>query len=64
LNGDGELTPSDVVLLLNYAFIGQPPPTGGLFAADLDCSFDLNPADVVVLMNSVFLGAPAPPRCL
>lgn len=64
LNGDGGLTPADLVLLLNYVFIGQAPPTGGFFAADLDCSFDLNPADVVLLMNSIFLGAPAPPRCL
>ena len=64
LNGDSALTPADVVLLLSYVFTGQLPPTGGLFAADLDCSGTLNPADVVLLMNSVFLGVPAPSRCL
>lgn len=64
LNGDGGLTPADIVLLLNYVFTGQLPLTGGLFAADLDCSGDLNPADVILLMNSAFLGAPVPPRCL
>jgi len=57
LNGDGALTPADVVLLLNCIFLGVgacPLPV-----ADLDCDGVLvNPSDAVILLNAVFLGLP------
>ncbi len=57
LNGDGALTPADVVLLLNCIFLGVgvcPIPV-----ADLDCDGVLvNPSDAVILLNAVFLGLP------
>ncbi len=56
---DGMLTSSDVVILLNYVFLGTPPP-GGISGADLDCSAAPDAGDVVVLLNAVFLGDPFP----
>lgn len=57
LNGDGKLTPADIILLLNCTFagIGSCP----LSVADVDCDGSLvNPTDVVKLLNAVFLGVP------
>ena len=55
LSNDGQLTPSDVVLMLNCVFAG----TGNcqLAIADLNCSGDLSPSDVVLELNLVFSGA-------
>jgi hypothetical protein len=63
LNGDGLLSSADVVLLLNLVFLDSQAPTGGLFAADLDCSGAPDSPDVVLLLNAAFLGDPAPPPC-
>ncbi len=56
LNLDGSVTSSDVVLMLNCAFLG----TGscGLCFADLDCDGALTSSDVVQELNYAFLGTP------
>ena len=57
LNGDGALTPIDVILLLDCTFlgIGSCP----LSVADVDCDGSLvSPADITVLLDAVFLGIP------
>ncbi len=60
LSGNGILTSADVVLELNCAFLGIPPPV----SSNCDnCDFDGNGAsasDVVLLLNATFLGIPLP----
>jgi hypothetical protein len=58
LNGTLDLTPADVVLMLNCVFLG----TGDcdLSFSDLDCNEALTPADVVLELNAVFLDADFP----
>ncbi len=57
-NGDGILSGPDVVLILNYVFLGIPitPPE----VADMNCDGFATSSDVVLALNAVFLGA-APP---
>jgi len=58
LSNDGQLSPSDVVLMLNCVFTG----TGNcsLAVADLNCSGGLSPSDVVLELNLVFSAAGLP----
>jgi len=59
LNRDGTLTASDVVLMLNAVFLGNPMPDP-FELADLNCDGSLTASDVVLELNSVFLGSPLP----
>ncbi|MGH8004793.1 MAG: integrin alpha, partial [Limisphaerales bacterium] len=56
MNADGNLTLSDVVMLLNCIFLG----TGNCYlsVSDLNCDALLTPVDVVLELNAVFLGIP------
>jgi hypothetical protein len=54
MNGDGALTSSDVVLMLNCAFLGSG--TCDLCFADLNCDGVLTSPDVILALNAVFLG--------
>lgn len=58
MNGDGNLSPADVALLLGCVFSG----TGycDLCFADVNCDGWLSPSDVITLQNKVFLGTPFP----
>ena len=58
LSNDGQLTPADVVLMLNCVFSGSG--NCPLSVADLNCNGDLSPADVVLELNLVFSGAGLP----
>jgi hypothetical protein len=60
LNLDGVLTPADVVLILNCAFLGIAPPGVPPAACDLNCDGLLTGADVVILLNMAFLSTPPP----
>ncbi|HEU4436064.1 MAG TPA: hypothetical protein VFR89_01275, partial [candidate division Zixibacteria bacterium] len=53
LNGSLDLSPADVVLMLNCVFLG----TGDcdLSFSDVNCSGDLSPADVVLQLRACFL---------
>ena len=60
-NGDGKVTVSDAIYLINYLFKGGPPPDP-LEAGDADCQSGVNVADVIYLINYLFKGGP-PPGC-
>ncbi len=57
-NGDGSLTSADIVLILNYVFLGIPitPPE----IADMNCDAVATSSDVVLALNNIFLGQPPP----
>lgn len=61
MNSDGNFTTSDVVLMLNCAFLGVG--ICNLCFADLNCDGFLTPSDVVNELNLVFLGQ-QPVGCL
>jgi hypothetical protein len=58
-NGDGEIGPGDVVLLLNYLYrFGSPPCP--LVAGDANSDGMVGPGDVVYLINYLFRDGPPP----
>lgn len=58
-NGDGSLTVSDVVYLVNYLFKGGPIPKP-YEAGEANCDGKLSVSDVVYLINYLFKGGPVP----
>jgi hypothetical protein len=58
-DGDGEITTTDVVYLINYLFIGGPDPVP-FDAGDANSDGIINGADVVYLINYLFIGGPPP----
>jgi hypothetical protein len=62
-NNDEEVNVSDAVWMLNYIFLGGPPPDP-VHAAEINCDGDPNVSDVVWLLNYIFYpGAPGPCDC-
>lgn len=61
-NNDEEVNLADVVYLVNYLFIGGPPPVA-LPSGDPNCDGGTNLADVVYLVNYLFIGGPPPLMC-
>lgn len=59
LNLDGVLTMADVVLMLNFTFLGDAFPAAPT-AGDLNCDGRISPADFVIMLRIFFLSAPAP----
>lgn len=60
-NGDGKVTVSDVVYLINYLFKGGPGPIPWE-AGEANCDGKITVSDVVYLINYLFKGGP-PPGC-
>lgn len=58
LNGSLDLSPADVVLMLNCVFLGQGDCD--LSFSDMDCNEMLSPADVVLELRTVFLDEDLP----
>ncbi len=58
-NGDGRVTISDVVYLVNYLFRGGPPPQP-LTAGDANCDGIVDLGDVIWLLNYLFKGGSKP----
>lgn len=58
-DGNGQLTISDAVYLINYIFAGGPAPNPVL-RGDADCSNVVNISDVVYLIRYIFAGGPPP----
>ncbi|MFH0930987.1 MAG: FG-GAP-like repeat-containing protein [Candidatus Zixiibacteriota bacterium] len=58
-NGDGTLTVSDVVYLINYLFRGGPAPDP-MEAGDANCDGKVTVSDAVYLINYLFRGGPKP----
>lgn len=59
LNGDGLLTISDVIYLINYLFKGGAAPVP-IQSGDCNCDVRVTVSDVVYFINYLFKGGPAP----
>ncbi|MGH8004154.1 MAG: S8 family serine peptidase [Limisphaerales bacterium] len=58
LNGDGQLTPADVVLELQFVFNGIPPAAVPQAAGDMNGDLQYLPSDAVCHLNTVFSYSP------
>ena len=58
-DGNGIITISDAVYLINYIFTGGPAPDP-LSSGDADCNGFISISDAVALINYIFAGGPAP----
>jgi hypothetical protein len=58
-NGDGAINISDVVIIINYVFIGGNPPDPFIMG-DPNCDDAVNVSDAVYLINYIFIGGPPP----
>jgi hypothetical protein len=58
-NGDIQVNSADVAYLINYLFVGGPPPHP-MAAGDANCDGVVNSADVAYLINYLFVGGPEP----
>jgi hypothetical protein len=63
-NGDGVIDPADIFFLINYLFLGGPPPHGpaGVLSGDANGDGVVDPADIFYLINYLFLGGQKPNR--
>ena len=61
-NNDGTITSSDIFYLVNFLFLGGPPPSGagGMLSGDANGDGIVNSADIFYLVNYLFLGGPRP----
>lgn len=58
-DGNGQISISDAVFLINYIFAGGPAPVP-LLSGDADCSGAISISDAVYLINYIFGGGPEP----
>jgi hypothetical protein len=61
-NEDGIINVVDIIYLMNYCFLGGPPP-GNLDSAETDGYEFLNIRDAVYLVNYLFWEGPTPTNC-
>jgi hypothetical protein len=61
-NNDGILTSSDIFYLVNFLFLGGPPPKGaaGMLSGDANGDGVVNSSDIFFLVNYLFLSGPRP----
>ncbi|HVP36732.1 MAG TPA: C1 family peptidase [Terriglobales bacterium] len=59
VNGDNNISVTDVIYFINYLFKGGPTPTP-LQAGDANCDGNSTVSDVIFLINYLFKGGPAP----
>ena len=59
-NGDGKVSVSDVIYLINYLFKGGPAPLPILQVGDANCDGKVTVSDVIYLINYLFKGGPPP----
>ena len=59
VNGDNNISVTDVIYFINYLFKGGNPPNP-LGAGDANCDGNSTVSDVVFLINYLFKGGPAP----
>jgi hypothetical protein len=61
-NGDNHIDPADIFYLVNYLFLGGPPPAGaaGMLSGDANGDGAVDPADIFYLVNYLFTGGPLP----
>ena len=60
-NGDGNISISDIVYLINYLFKGGPAPFPA-WKADVNGDCKVSLSDIVYLINFLFKGGPAPKK--
>jgi len=58
VNGDGKVSVSDVIYLINYLFKGGPLPIPELLVGDVNGDGKVTVSDVVYLINYLFKGGP------
>lgn len=58
-DGNGFITISDAVYLINYIFAGGPAPNPAVLG-DVNCDFQVTISDAVYLINYIFAGGPPP----
>ena len=61
-NNDGAVTSTDIFYLVNFIFLGGPPPAGpaGMLSGDANGDGIVNSSDIFFLVNYLFLGGPRP----
>ncbi|MGH9142246.1 MAG: beta strand repeat-containing protein, partial [Vicinamibacterales bacterium] len=61
-NNDGTITSGDIFYLVNFLYMGGPPPNGasGLLSGDANGDGLVDSADIFYLVNYLFLGGPRP----
>jgi hypothetical protein len=61
-NNDSTIDPSDIFYLINFLFMGGPPPAGpaGVLSGDANGDGAVNPLDIFYLINFLFLSGPRP----
>jgi len=61
-NGDHVIDPADIFFLVNYLFLGGPPPAGatGMLSGDANGDGVVDPADIFYLIQYLYLHGPAP----
>jgi hypothetical protein len=62
-NHDGLVNVSDAVYIINYVFVGGPPPKPVLACGDANDDCFVNVSDAVYIINYVFVGGPPPQDC-
>jgi hypothetical protein len=60
LNESGDVTPSDIITLVNFIFKGGPDPRPCKAAADMGCNGEITAADIIYMVNYVFRAGPQP----
>lgn len=60
LNANGEVTPADIITLVNYVFKGGADPQPCAAAADMNCNAEISAADIIYVVNYVFKAGPDP----
>jgi hypothetical protein len=60
VDGDWDIDVTDIVYLLNYLFIGGPPPLPFPNQGDVNSDDVVNVTDIVYLINYRYIGGPAP----
>jgi hypothetical protein len=61
-NNDGTLSSSDIFYLVNFLFLGGPPPRGsaGMLSGDANGDGIVTSSDIFYLVNYLFLSGPRP----
>jgi hypothetical protein len=60
LNETGDVTPADIIYIVNYVFKGGPYPAPCAGAADMNCNGEISAADIIYIVNYVFRAGPDP----
>jgi hypothetical protein len=63
VNNDTQVNVSDAVLIINYVFIGGPPPDPNIACGDVNEDHFVNVSDAVYLINFIFIGGSPPDAC-